>query len=121
MNFQPDPAELHLWDTWAYVTEQNEVHLFYLANRPGGAWGYAGHAVSDDWLHWRDLPQIQLRGDEGAWDGGPTGTGDTNGSTLPDRKAYDLFEGTCRQSFATRFKLYKLYTRAAGFQRLPKR
>jgi hypothetical protein len=53
--------------------------------------------------------------------GGPTGTGDRNGATLPDSKAYDIFEGTCRQSFATRFKLYKLYTRAAAFQNIPKR
>src|ERR1043165_6862001 len=75
MNFVPDQSKLQLWDTWVYVTEQHEVHLFYLANRPGGAWGYAGHAVSDDWLHWRDLPEIRLRGDDGAWDAGPCGTG----------------------------------------------
>jgi hypothetical protein len=52
--------------------------------------------------------------------GGPVGSGDRNGATLPDHKAYDLFEGTCRQGFAKRFKLYKLYTRAAAFQKLPK-
>ncbi len=75
MNFVPDQTKLQLWDTWVYVTEQHEVHLFYLANKPGGAWGYAGHAVSDDWLHWRDLPEIRLRGDEGAWDAGGCGTG----------------------------------------------
>ena len=75
MNFVPDQTKLQLWDTWVYVTEQNQVHLFYLANKPGGAWGYAGHAVSDDWLHWRDLPEIRLRGDDGAWDAGPCGTG----------------------------------------------
>lgn len=75
MNFVPDQTQLQLWDTWVYVTEANEVHLFYLANKPGGAWGYVGHAVSDDWLHWRDLPEIQLRGPEGAWDAGASGTG----------------------------------------------
>lgn len=75
MNFVPDQSQLQLWDTWVYVTEQNEVHLFYLANKPGGAWGYVGHAVSDDWLHWRDLPEIRLRGEEGAWDAGGAGTG----------------------------------------------
>jgi hypothetical protein len=53
--------------------------------------------------------------------GGPVSAGDVEGATLPDEKAYNLFEGTCRQPFATRFKLYKLYTRAAGLQRLPMR
>jgi hypothetical protein len=53
--------------------------------------------------------------------GGPVGSGDEKGATLPDDKAYNLFEGTCKQSFATRFKLYKLYTRAAGLQHLPTR
>jgi hypothetical protein len=48
--------------------------------------------------------------------GGPVGSGDREGSTLPDDKAYTLFEGTCRQDFAKHFKLYKLYSRASAFQ-----
>ncbi len=75
MNFIPDPTRLELWDTWVYVAENDDVHLFYLANRPGGAWGYVGHAVSRDWLHWTDLPEIRIRGEEGAWDAGGCGTG----------------------------------------------
>lgn len=75
MNFVPDQTKLQLWDTWIYIDEKGMVHLFYLANKPGGAWGYVGHAVSDDWLHWRDLPEIRLRGEEGAWDAGGAGTG----------------------------------------------
>ncbi len=75
MNFLPDPDLLELWDTWVYIADAGDIHLFYLANKPGGAWGYAGHAVSTDWLHWTDLPEIRLRGDDGAWDGGPCGTG----------------------------------------------
>jgi beta-fructofuranosidase len=75
MNFVPDQTQLQLWDTWVFISEEDEVHLFYLANKPGGAWGYAGHAVSTDWLRWRDLPEIQLRGEEGSWDAGGSGTG----------------------------------------------
>src|SRR5437660_12866652 len=75
MNFIPDQEKLRLWDTWVYVAENGDVHLFYLANRPGGDWGYAGHAVSRDWLHWTDLPEIVIRGMDGAWDAGPCGTG----------------------------------------------
>lgn len=75
MNFIPDQDKLRLWDTWAFVAENGDVHLFYLANKPGGAWGYVGHAVSRDWLHWTDLPEIRLRGEEGAWDAGGCGTG----------------------------------------------
>jgi hypothetical protein len=45
----------------------------------------------------------------------PSGTG----SVLDDKKAYDLFEGWCSQSYARGFKLYKLYTRAAAFTGQP--
>ena len=47
--------------------------------------------------------------------GGPTGTPGRKGATLPDDKAYQLFENECRAGFARHFKLYKLYTRAAAF------
>jgi hypothetical protein len=50
------------------------------------------------------------------FEGGPT-TG-AEGATLPDEEAYDLFEGWCSNDFARRFKLYKLYARAAAFQSL---
>jgi hypothetical protein len=39
----------------------------------------------------------------------------SNGPTLDDQKAYDLFENYCSNEFARAFKLYKLYGRAAGF------
>jgi len=45
----------------------------------------------------------------------PARTG--RGATLPDEKAYELFENTCKQDYARAFKLYKLYTRAASFTR----
>jgi hypothetical protein len=41
----------------------------------------------------------------------PSGTG----SVLDDKQAYDLFNNYCKESFARGFKLYRLYTRAAGF------
>jgi hypothetical protein len=49
--------------------------------------------------------------------GGPVGEADRDGATLPNDKAYDLFDGACSRDFAKRFKLYKLYTRAAAFQK----
>jgi hypothetical protein len=49
-----------------------------------------------------------------AFAGSPSG-GAYRGATLPAKKAYQVLEGWCRQSFATYFKLYKLYTRAAAF------
>jgi hypothetical protein len=48
--------------------------------------------------------------------GGPAGEG-YNGATIPDRTAYRVLDGWCRQPYATYFKLYKLYTRAAAFSR----
>ena len=45
--------------------------------------------------------------------GAPTGT---QGRTLPEDEAYDLFERLCEQEYASAFKLYKIYARAAAFQ-----
>ncbi len=75
MNYIPDTSKLRLWDTWVYVAEDGAIHLFFLANVPGGAWGCAGHAVSRDWLHWDELPTIELSGNPGEWDEGRVGTG----------------------------------------------
>jgi hypothetical protein len=52
--------------------------------------------------------------------GGPAGAGtrgglEGHGATLPDDKAYKLFQNWCSQDFARAFKLYKLYTHAAAF------
>jgi hypothetical protein len=41
----------------------------------------------------------------------PSGTG----AVLDDKQAYDLFENYCKAPFASAFKLYKLYERAAAF------
>jgi hypothetical protein len=45
--------------------------------------------------------------------GAPTGT---QGRTLPDEQAFELFERLCEQDYASAFKLYKVYVRAAAFQ-----
>jgi hypothetical protein len=47
--------------------------------------------------------------------GGPTGSPAGHGATIEDDDAYDLFERWCGESYASGFKLYKLYTRAAAF------
>ena len=39
-------------------------------------------------------------------------------STLPETLAYDLFQRTCAQRYATNFSLYQVYNRAASFQAL---
>jgi hypothetical protein len=45
----------------------------------------------------------------------PSGTG----AVLDDKKAYDLFNNYCKETFARGFKLYKLYERAAAFAGQP--
>ena len=47
--------------------------------------------------------------------GGPSGSPAGRGATLGDDDARRLFDSYCAQEFATGFKLYKLYTRAASF------
>ena len=47
-----DPAGLCFW--------QGKYHLFYLFTVPGVQWG-RGHAVSDDLVHWQDLPMLPAR------------------------------------------------------------
>lgn len=46
---------------------------------------------------------------------GPVGNGGGHGNTLDDKRAYDVMNEWCSQSFARGFKLYKLYTRSAAF------
>ena len=48
---------------------------------------------------------------------GPSGSPGGRGRGLEDDDAYDLFDSYCEQEFASHFKLYKLYTRAASFSR----
>lgn len=47
--------------------------------------------------------------------GGPVPGRAEHGRTIPDDRAYELFESYCKHEFARGFKLYKLYGRAAAF------
>lgn len=38
-----------------------------------------------------------------------------NGRTFDDQRAYNVLDSFCKRRFARGFKLYKLYTHAAGF------
>jgi hypothetical protein len=49
----------------------------------------------------------------------PTGTPGVRGAALPDKVAYQVFANWCKNDFATYFKLYKLYSRAAAFRPQP--
>ncbi len=77
MNFAPTATDRVLHDTWVFV-HGDEVHLFYLAMQVGNnQHRLIGHAVSADWLHWTELPYIDLAGPAGSWDAGRVGTGHT--------------------------------------------
>jgi hypothetical protein len=87
--------------------------------RPGGAGARIGPPIElADCTDWRQA------GIGERWDtvreirrfaGGPVGSPGLHGAVLDDDKAYDLFDHWCANDFARRFKLYKLYTRAASF------
>lgn len=72
-----DPAGLCHWN--------GLYHLFYLWTRPNGGWG-RGHAVSDDLVHWRDLPMLPFEF-----------CGNT-GQVLPDRDRVVMTYGGCNQA-----------------------
>jgi len=75
MNFAPSRQDRVLHDTWVYL-DGDTVHLFYLAPQIGNrSHRLVGHAVSSDWLHWEELPFIELTGSAGSWDSGRIGTG----------------------------------------------
>ena len=47
---------------------------------------------------------------------GYTGGNGVQGAVLPDKVAYATLDAMCKPDYATYFKLYKLYGRAAAFQ-----
>ncbi|MFW5870222.1 MAG: hypothetical protein ACOCVL_01015, partial [Candidatus Sumerlaeota bacterium] len=47
------PKEHHLWDTTVFH-DGEQLHLIYIAGE-----GRLGHAVSTDWVHWRERPLIE--------------------------------------------------------------
>ena len=54
-HFSPPGFGLH--DTAGLCKWQGKYHLFYLYSPPGLQWS-RGHAVSDDLVHWSDLPML---------------------------------------------------------------
>jgi beta-fructofuranosidase len=91
MNFAPAAPDRVLHDTWVFVHDEH-VHLFYLAMQVGNnQHRLIGHAVSSDWLHWEELPYIDLAGPEGSWDAGRVGTGHTFRGT--DGRFYMAYTG----------------------------
>jgi beta-fructofuranosidase len=76
MNYRPKADNLILWDTWMFRDPDGKrMHLFYLANLPKGHWEWVGHAVSEDLVHWEDMPNIQVRCPGDSYDVGVIGTG----------------------------------------------
>ena len=58
-HFSPPRGRLH--DPGGFCKWQGKYHLFYILSEGG-----KGHAVSDDMVHWRDLPALpKLRGSTG--------------------------------------------------------
>ena len=78
MLYRPRP-ELRMWDTWMFH-DGDKYHLFTLTQPYGkAAWDRICHAVTTDWLHWEERPDIltQNTQDPAAWDAGFTLTGST--------------------------------------------
>lgn len=68
--------------------------------------------------NWRNGDEHARRGtvrELGEFASGPVGSPAGNGARLKDDVAYRFLDGYCSHSYATYFKLYKLYTRAAAF------
>ena len=63
-HFSPPGFGLH--DPGGVCYWKGKYHFFYLFSVPGVQWG-RGHAVSDDMVHWRDLPMLpkSIRGGTG--------------------------------------------------------
>jgi len=78
--FQPPPGERALWDAWLFP-HAGEYHLFYQQKRAGERQTIAvGHAITTDFVHWREVAPAYHRGAPGDWDHGPLRTGTTIGA-----------------------------------------
>jgi beta-fructofuranosidase len=91
-------ADRWIWDFWL-VRDGTDHHVFYLqAPMTGGDpderhWHVSvGHAVSQDLVTWRTLPDALSPGPAGAWDDASTWTGSVIAS---DGRWFLLYTGTC--------------------------
>jgi sucrose-6-phosphate hydrolase SacC (GH32 family) len=75
MIYRPE-SNRFLWDSWLFPWKE-EYHLFFLESlERNGEWVNIGHAVSDDMVHWQNMPSIKVpQGQQGNWDEKPTLTG----------------------------------------------
>lgn len=67
-----------------------------------------------DWRRGDDTARYGTIAQLASFAAGPSGGG-VSGHDIPARRAYGVLAGWCKQSYATYFKLYKLYDRAAAF------
>jgi len=74
------PAGRLVWDTWTFQRD-GKAHLIHLQMRrpgtslPDNEQCTLGHAISDDLLHWQELPMALRRGQPGSYDDGYIFTG----------------------------------------------
>lgn len=73
MSFLPSSDTFRLGDTW-HCSDGKRVHAFYLkllldgSQKPGPDAGGIGHAVSEDLIHWEELPDAVEPGGVGSYD-----------------------------------------------------
>lgn len=72
-------------------------------------------ANCEDWNGSGPEERLVTVGQLEALNRGPLADEGIRGVVLSEDEAYDLLERYCEQSFASQFKLYKLYGRAAAF------
>lgn len=72
-------------------------------------------ADCDDWIQAGPEQRLTTVRQLREFSGGPVGEIDARGKVLDDEDAYDLLERFCAADYAAKFKLYKLYVRAAAF------
>lgn len=90
------------------------------AAAPSGALPPPPPARSVNCAYWRavDRPlRLETVRELRRFAGGPVGSPAGHGAVLDDQVAYRVIDDACGPPYATHFKLYKLYTRAAAFGR----
>jgi len=93
MLYEPHSPAFGLWDTWIFQ-EGPRFHLFHLQRRRENIGCHSiEHAVSEDWVHWENLPTVlyQETGRD-TWDSGWLMTGMTLQN--PQDGKYYLFYGS---------------------------